>query len=213
VLSKPELRRELKIRLASLPPGSCAQEGSRAAAVLAGHSLWGKYGALLLFLSIKNEIDTGPLLEAALGAGKKVFAPRIAGENLAFYRVFSPAGPWREGPFGIREPAVPDTGPAVPGTVPGNTGPAALAPAPLSPADFPALIIVPGLGFDRRGNRLGRGRGYYDRFLTALDRRGLPFTVAGFCLEAQLLPEIPADPRDRNMDLICTAAGMKYPGV
>jgi 5-formyltetrahydrofolate cyclo-ligase len=184
--SKPELRRELKNRLAALPPGAYTAGGRRAAAFLTKHPLWGTYNTLLLFLSIKDEIDTAPLLEAAVEAGKKVFAPRIEGENLAFYRVFSPAGPWREGPFGIREPA---------------------SPAPLSPADFPALIIVPGLGFDRQRNRLGRGKGYYDRFLAALDRQGLPFTALGLCLEAQLLPEIPVDPRDRKLDGICTAAG------
>jgi 5-formyltetrahydrofolate cyclo-ligase len=203
VLSKPELRRELKSRLASLPPESFIREGARAAAFLTSHPLWGKYDVLLLFLSIKNEIDTGSLLKAALEAGKKVFVPRIEGENLVFYRVFSPAGPWREGPFGIREPAV---SPAARE----SSGPemTALPPASLSPADFPALAVVPGLGFDRRGNRLGRGKGYYDRFLTALDRRGLPFTAIGLCMAAQLLPEIPAGSQDRPMDLICTAAGM-----
>jgi 5-formyltetrahydrofolate cyclo-ligase len=181
--SKPELRRELKNRLAALSPGSFAEAGIRAAALLTAQSLWEEHETLLTFLSAKDEIDSGPLLEAALGAGKKVFAPRIDGEELAFFRVFSPAGPWRDGPFGIREPASTEA---------------------LAPADFPALIAVPGLGFDREGNRLGRGKGYYDRFLAALDRQGLPFTAAGLCLEAQVLPAIPAEGQDRKMDLLCT---------
>jgi 5-formyltetrahydrofolate cyclo-ligase len=187
VRSKPETRRILKNRLAALPPAAFTEGGRRAAAFLTRHPLWAEYAAVLLFLSMKNEIDTGPLLEAALEAGKKVFAPRVEGEDLAFYRVLSPAGPWEAGPFGIREPP-----PA----------------AGLSPEDFPALILVPGLGFDRRGKRLGRGRGYYDRFLASLDRQILPFTAAGLCLEAQVLPEIPADDRDRKMDFLCTATGV-----
>jgi 5-formyltetrahydrofolate cyclo-ligase len=210
VLSKPELRRELKNYLASLSPELFTREGERAAAFLAGHPLWGEYNTLLLFLSIKNEIDTGPLLEAALKADKKVFAPRIEGENLAFYRIFSSSGPWREGPFGIREPAA---GSGRSGR-PEKTAPRrnASAPALLSPADFPALVIVPGLGFDLRGNRLGRGKGYYDRFLKALDREGLSFKAAGLCLEAQILPEIPAESQDRNMDLICAGTNISLPG-
>jgi 5-formyltetrahydrofolate cyclo-ligase len=190
VPSKPELRREIKTRLASLPPGSFAEEGLRAAAVLADHPLWGEYATLLLFLSLKDEIDTAPLLAAALEAGKKVFAPRIEGEALAFYRIFSAAGPWAKGPLGVREPA---------------------SPARLSPGDFPALIVVPGLGFDRRGNRLGRGKGYYDRFLAALDREGHPAKTLGLCLAAQVLPEIPMESRDRQMDLLCTASGITVP--
>jgi 5-formyltetrahydrofolate cyclo-ligase len=188
--SKPELRRELKRRLAALPPESFRQEGDRAAKLLAGHPLWGEYDSLLLFLSIKNEIDSAPLLTAALEAGKKVFAPRIEGENLVFYRAASPSGPWQEGPLGIREPAPTEA---------------------LAPADFPALIIVPGLAFDRRGNRLGRGRGYYDRFLTALANGGLVFKAAGLCMEAQLLPEIPMDSRDRQMDGVCTGTALYLP--
>jgi 5-formyltetrahydrofolate cyclo-ligase len=196
--AKSELRRELNKRLAALSPGFFTAEGTAAAASLAKTSPWGEYETILLFLSLKNEIDTAPLLETALAGGKKVFAPRITGEDLAFYRVSSPAGPWSEGPFGIREPARAPEGAAGP-------------PDALSPADFPALVIVPGLGFDRRGNRLGRGKGYYDRFLASLGREGLSFRTIGFCLEAQILPEIPADPWDRKMDLICPGTGLVFP--
>jgi 5-formyltetrahydrofolate cyclo-ligase len=209
VLSKPELRRDLKNRLAALPSEAFIREGMRAADFLTAHPLLEPYHTLLLFLSIQNEIDTTPLLEAVLRAGKKVFAPRIEGEDLAFYRIFSAAGPWRKGPFGIREPAAGSGRSGRPEkTAPRKNAPAA---APLSPADFPALVVVPGLGFDRRGNRLGRGKGYYDRFLAALDREGLLFKAAGLCLAAQLLPEIPAESRDRKMDLICTGAGLILP--
>ncbi|MDR1100228.1 MAG: 5-formyltetrahydrofolate cyclo-ligase [Treponema sp.] len=201
MFSKSELRRELNKRLATFSPGFFTAEGMAVAASLTKTPLWGEYETLLLFLSMKNEIDTGPLLEAALAAGKKVFAPRINGEDLSFYRVRSPAGPWQEGAFGIREPAGPGTAGE---NGPGEQAPAYAHPAPLSPADFPALIIVPGLGFDRRGNRLGRGKGYYDRFLKSLDKKGLSFKAIGFCLEAQLLPEIPADPWDRRVDHVYT---------
>jgi 5-formyltetrahydrofolate cyclo-ligase len=210
VSSKHELRRELKSRLAALPRPVFAEAGARAAAILTQLPLWGECKTLLLFLSMKDEIDSAPLLEAAFRAGKKVFVPRLEGKDLVFYRINSPAGPWQEGPFGIREPAdLPArTGGSIlrGSAVPGGSGPPSVPPPSLVPADFPALLIVPGLGFDPRGNRLGRGKGYYDRFLTALDRRGLPFTAIGLCMEAQLLPELSTESWDRKMDGICTEA-------
>jgi 5-formyltetrahydrofolate cyclo-ligase len=184
MLLKTELRRELKKRLKSLPPESFTHEGARAAVLIKKLPLWETYTTLLLFLSAKTEIDTAPLLEAALGDKKRVFAPRIQGDDLVFCPVRCAAGPWEEGPWGIREPRE--------------------AGAELSPADFPALIIVPGLGFDRQGNRLGRGKGFYDRFLAALEGEGLVFKTLGLCMEAQVVPEIPVEPRDKKMDGVCT---------
>jgi 5-formyltetrahydrofolate cyclo-ligase len=224
MVSKTALRQEMRRRPAVLSPES-RRQGIAAAALITGLPLWAETGTLLLFLSMKDEIDTAPLLEAAFEAGKKVFVPRVEGGDLAFYQAPSPAGPWRTGPFGIREPAITGAdleGPADGGMAADDTegGGAVLAtggtaprlPSPaLSPADFPALIIVPGLAFDRKGNRLGRGKGYYDRFLAGLARDGLPFTAAGLCLETRLLPEIPAGDLDRKMDLICTGTKIILP--
>ncbi|MDR1617819.1 MAG: 5-formyltetrahydrofolate cyclo-ligase [Treponema sp.] len=228
MVSKTALRREMRRRLAALSPEIFHREGIAAAALITGLPLWAETGILLLFLSMKDEIDTAPLLEAAFEAGKRVFVPRVEGENLAFYQAPSPAGPWQEGSFGIREPAITGADSEAPAgggmaaddmegggavSAAGGTAPAPRrpSPAPLSPAAFPALIIVPGLAFDRQGNRLGRGKGYYDRFLAGLDRNGLPFTAAGLCLETRLLPEIPAGDLDRKMDLICTGTKIILP--
>jgi 5-formyltetrahydrofolate cyclo-ligase len=213
VSSKHELRRELKSLLASLPRLSFAEAGVQATARLIQLPPWREYQTLFLFLSTKNEIDSAPLLETALRAGKKVFAPRLEGKGLAFYRVNSPAGPWQEGLFGIREPAdlpAAGIGGSASRDVLGKNGPSVPPARPVA-ADFPALLIVPGLGFDLRGNRLGRGKGYYDRFLAALDRRGFPFTAIGLCMEAQILPELPAESWDRKMDGICTEE-RQFPG-
>jgi 5-formyltetrahydrofolate cyclo-ligase len=87
------------------------------------------------------------------------------------------------GGFGIREPE-PDP---------------ALA---LKPEHFPALVITPGLAFDRRGRRLGRGRGFYDRFFAALDSGA--YTALGLCMDAQLVPEVPVEGHDKTMDAVLT---------
>lgn len=62
------------------------------------------------------------------------------------------------------------------------------------------LIVVPGMAFDADGHRLGRGRGYYDRFLT----RHPDVHTIGICFDFQLLPEIPTEPHDRIIDEIIT---------
>ncbi|MDR2763930.1 MAG: 5-formyltetrahydrofolate cyclo-ligase [Tannerella sp.] len=63
----------------------------------------------------------------------------------------------------------------------------------------PELIIVPGVAFDRRLNRLGRGKGYYDRFLSAH-----PAPAIGVCFQFQLFDRIPVDSHDRKMTWVVT---------
>ncbi|GHT63411.1 hypothetical protein FACS1894110_01160 [Spirochaetia bacterium] len=187
--SKQALRREMKARLASLPPEQFHVEGLKAAALVQTLPVWSQYTNILLFLSMKNEIDTQPLLEAAFAAGKKLFVPRVEGDNLAFCRIHSPDGPWLTGRYGIREPM----GRA------NNDG------AGLSSTDFPALVIVPALAFDRSGKRLGRGGAYYDRFLAALNAAGQEYAALGLCMAAQILPDVPAEEFDKKIKKICTA--------
>lgn len=71
----------------------------------------------------------------------------------------------------------------------------------IGPETFPALILVPGVGFDEAGMRLGRGQGFYDRALAALRRSG-DVCVVGLAFEPQIVSELPADPWDQEMDCI-----------
>ena len=188
---KQDLRQPLKTLMRGMPEAALHTEGERAAAALRALPLWDAYRSVLLFLSTRHEIDTGPLLEAAFAAGKVPFAPRTEGDRLRFHRVPSPWGPWERGPFGIREPA------ALPGTA-------------LGAADFPVLVVTPGLGFDRRGGRLGKGGGFYDRFfaeLSAPTAGPRSFFALGFCAAAQVIPEIPSEAHDKRMNALCTGAG------
>jgi 5-formyltetrahydrofolate cyclo-ligase len=187
--SKEELRAGMQQRLRSLSADVFRKTGAKAAARLTAWDGWSVYPSVLVFLPTAFEIDTRPLLENARNDGKKVFAPRIERSSLSFFRVGSP-GLWTEGPFGIREP------------------PPEL---PLAADDFPALVITPGLAFDRQGSRLGRGRGFYDRFFAALDSgtlpglpAGLSFTACGLCTELQIVRSVPAESHDRKMDMLLT---------
>jgi 5-formyltetrahydrofolate cyclo-ligase len=68
---------------------------------------------------------------------------------------------------------------------------------------FPAMAVVPGVGFDLAGMRLGRGQGFYDRALEAL-RRGGDVCVVGLAFECQIVSELPTDPWDQPMDYVVT---------
>ncbi|MDR2211202.1 MAG: 5-formyltetrahydrofolate cyclo-ligase [Spirochaetaceae bacterium] len=216
---KETFRKKIKTLLASVSPEVFTAAGLEAARYLTGGEHgekeggeshppgsprgipgWTRFRSVLVFASLPGEINTGPLMEAVLGQGKGLFAPRLSGapdgpqgkeKALIFYRVPRAGGPWQAGPFGIREPAP-------------------RADWRLGPKDFPALVMVPGLAFDRRGGRLGRGGGYYDRFLRCLDSGrgdfpgGLSFTACGLCLELQLTESVPVEGHDRKMDMILT---------
>jgi 5-formyltetrahydrofolate cyclo-ligase len=188
---KERLRREIKGFLAGLSPEEFHRQGSKAAVVLRSSPLWARYKTIFLFLSMKSEIDTSSLLEAALEDDKKVFAPRTEEASIRFYRVRSPQGPWEYGFFGIREPA--ETGKAEEGEGVPEEG------------DFPALVVTPGLAFDRQGHRLGRGGAYYDRFFGELDRAGREYYAVGFCLEAQIKAEVPVEEQDKAMNGIVSS--------
>jgi 5-formyltetrahydrofolate cyclo-ligase len=206
--SKDEIRAGMQKRLKALSGDLFAQKGAAAAARLEAWKEWRAYRSVLVFLSTAFEINTRPLLDLAFAGGKRVFAPRVEGSSLGFFRIDSRAGGekshsrtgdeesysradgWAKGAFGIREPP-PDI--------------------PLAADDFPALVITPGLAFDRIGNRLGRGRGFYDRFFAALDSGALPglpaglsFTACGLCLELQIAAVVPSENHDRKMDMILT---------
>jgi 5-formyltetrahydrofolate cyclo-ligase len=183
ISSKPVLRANMKERLKKLPLSCLDTEGAAAARLLRYTPYWDRYETILLFLSASLEINSAPLLETALSQGKNVFVPEIEGSRIRFCRVLHASGPWKEGAFGIREPyARTDI---------------------LKAEDFPVLVIVPGLAFDIAGNRLGRGKAYYDRFFSEKSVRCFKI---GFCTDMQVLPKVPTDPWDVPMNALCTGS-------
>ncbi|AEF84008.1 5-formyltetrahydrofolate cyclo-ligase [Treponema primitia ZAS-2] len=196
---KQELRKTLRKQLAALPPETYRDEGKRGAGFMAGYPAWRDTDTVLLFLSAPGEIETDPLLDLAFSQGKKVFLPRVEGEIARFFHIRSAEGPWSVGAFDIREPLIDEHNPPEEFPAPGKTGKSGGA---------PALVVVPGMAFDRQGNRMGHGKGYYDRFFAKLDDLKIPYGMVGFCLEQQVLPDVPVEPWDKKMHAICTGTGL-----
>lgn len=132
---------------------------------------------LVAYAALGAEVDPHAIVEAAIARGCRVYYPRLAGDQLEF-----------------RE--------ASPKTLVVGSGGFAEAPADgaqLS-ADSPALALVPGVGFDPAGRRLGRGGGHYDR---ALARHSHLLSV-GLASELQIVDGLPTEEWDRAVDLVVT---------
>jgi 5-formyltetrahydrofolate cyclo-ligase len=134
---------------------------------------------LLGYLALKNEINLRPAFASAESEGRTVALPRyVLEEGLYCAAVPERGAALVEGAFGISEP-----------------GPEATV-FPLNQLD---LVLVPGLAFDPRGRRLGRGKGFYDRLLAQVSG-----VKCGVALDEQILEELPAEPHDIIMDYILT---------
>lgn len=138
--------------------------------------LFRRASCVALYNAIAGEVQTSCLLEKWCDE-KQLLLPRVVGSDLCF-SPYSGADALRRGAFGIMEPSGMETSVA------------------MSDID---LIIAPGVAFDRRLNRLGRGGGYYDRLLSTVD-----IPVVGLCFDFQLFEAIPTEPFDKKMDMIVT---------
>ena len=134
------------------------------------------------YMAMRTEIDPLPVMAAHSGP---VGVPVIRGRGmaLAFHR-WHPGCAMIDGPFGAQIPAE-------------------------AQAMVPRALIVPMVGFDARGYRLGYGGGYYDRTLAALRAVGEVLAL-GFAYGAQELPELPIDAYDQRLDGVVTEAGLRW---
>ena len=136
--------------------------------------------AILFFAPLPDELDVWPLLEKLLPAKKICALPAFdsAAQIYSSRRVTNLETDIFTGKFGISEPL------------------ATCGEIPLNQFD---LVLVPGLAFDKSGNRLGRGRGFYDRILAAASG-----VKCGVAYDFQLLEKIPAEPHDARVNFIFT---------
>ncbi|EGY25136.1 5-formyltetrahydrofolate cyclo-ligase [Desulfovibrio sp. A2] len=209
VEARQALRRTMLARRAALPPEEAARLGHAAQEALLASPAWQAARQVLLYVAVRNETATARLLDAAWAHGKQVLLPRCvtsapqadAAAPAANYdneMCLAPcacAADLRPGRYGIAEPA-PDRCPAID-----------MDAAPGSASSFaPDLAVIPGVAFDRQGNRLGHGAGYYDRFLAhpAMARTAL----VGLAYAFQIVPALPVAPWDRPVHALCTEEGL-----
>jgi 5-formyltetrahydrofolate cyclo-ligase len=174
--AKREMRKEVKKRLSLLPAEIQEKESMAVAETVMSLEAWKGAKRVFLFLSMPGEVDTGMLLRRALEEGKTVAVPRMEGDDIHFYFIGSEAGPFNRHPYGIREP-VPEPG--------------VLEMEPVNRHED--LVISPGAAFTENGDRLGYGKGFYDRFFS---RYWGKFVSIGICFSCQVFDSLPADSTD-----------------
>ena len=133
---------------------------------------------IMTHYSLPDEVNTHALIDELVAEGKTVLLPKVTGADTMELRRYTGRADLQEGAYHILEPVG----------------------EPFTDLSAIDLILVPGLAFDAAGHRLGRGRGYYDRFLHSKNR---PYCVKiGVCFDFQKVDEVPVDAHDIAMDKV-----------
>ena len=179
---KQRIRDQMRELLRALPSEAAAAGGAAACRRIVRQREFTDARTVMIFLPMPGEIDARDVARAAWAAHKRVVAPKVRRGRRGLMdaiEIRSLEADLEVSGWGIPEP----------------TSGEALDAGELD------LIVVPALAFDRRGNRLGRGGGYYDRFL---QRAGGGPLLCGLAFACQLLDELPTEPHDRTVDMLAT---------
>lgn len=178
---KAAARALARASLASMPPGERAADSRAIVRRLLRLPLLEDPGVVLAYLALPDEPDLDAFIADRLAAGLPVAGPRA--DWIA--RTMTPAliddleQGVRLGRHNLREPV-----------------------GPSAPLDAVVCVLVPGLAFDESGARLGRGGGFYDRFIAGLDRTRA--AAVGVAFDAQIVPDLPMLDHDARLDAVVT---------
>ena len=169
-MEKKEIRREIKRQTLALDIQESLAQSQQVMERVMAIIAQRKPQTVALFAPLGDEVQIAPLAEKV---SCRVVLPRVKGEGMEFYDYDAEA--MAVGSFGIVEPQ----------------GGQAVAAQEID------LMVVPGVAFTEAGDRLGRGKGYYDRYLS---REGFRAYCVGVCYAHQVVGELPVEPHDKQMD-------------
>jgi 5-formyltetrahydrofolate cyclo-ligase len=184
--NKSAIRRRLREKLAGLTDQQRHAKSIAAAAAVVASPEFKAASVVMLFLAMSMEVDTSNIALKAWQTGKTVVVPKVSWDQRRMLPIeisSLTAGLTTTGP-GVREP------------MSGN-------PIPVNLID---LVIVPGLGFTETGYRIGRGMGFYDRFLAQNDFVGVS---CGLAFEEQIVPQLPVLDHDIPLSMLATDRGIR----
>lgn len=184
---KQQLRAVMRARERQLPDRYRRESDQAIAAHLTAMPEYQAAGTIFCFVGTPHEIDTRPILENALAAGKRLCVPLCTGPGMMELRQITTLSQLSPGAYGIPEP--PEDAPTV----------------SVDETDF---AILPCLTCNHLGHRLGQGQGYYDRFL-AHYRSGAVL----LCREKLIREEIPLEPHDYPIPWVLTERGLYEDGI
>lgn len=180
-MDKAQLRRTLLNSLLAIPSEQRDERSRRACRNLISIEPFREASTIMMFLSLPHEVDTAEAILHAWQLGKVVAVPKISWEqrHMIPVQINSLETGLATGISGIRNPV-------------------AGVPVPFGEID---LVVTPGLGFDKKGNRLGRGGAYYDRFFANPDLKAIR---CGLGLDEQVVDDVPVAEHDQPVDFLVT---------
>lgn len=183
---KPAIRRELRDKLAAMTDADRQTKSALAAGFMATSPEFAAARVVMLFLSMPHELDTASLALRCWQSGKTVVVPKVSWDQRRMLPV----------EINSLQANITTTGQGVREPVGGQ-------PMPVNLID---LVIVPGLGFSKDGHRIGRGMGFYDRFLAQPNFLGIS---CGMGFEDQIVPALPVLDHDMPLSMLCTDHGIR----
>lgn len=180
--SKTDIRKEVRARKQALSPLSISAASREMCSILELSPLLREAEVIVAFWPMKDEIDIREyLIKIAARGEKTIYLPVITGDGIMEFRLFEGEDKMvQELQFGIWEPTSREM------LLPSEVG------------NKKITIIVPGVAFTEKGDRLGRGRGFYDRILCSFEGA----TTVGVCFKCQIYEEIPVDSHDKPIDVV-----------
>lgn len=183
---KRAIRAHVQAKAMAVAPEHAAEASALICELLIASNAFHRAATLMVFTALPGEPDLTNLIECAYDAKKRVCAPCVCWEQ----KLLSPClvahwpGDLVQGRYGVHQPR------------PGSTR---------VPARELDLVLVPGVAFDRLGNRLGRGAGFYDRFLA---EPALHADTCGVCFSRALLTDLPFLKHDVRVHSVVTEDGL-----
>ena len=180
VLMKKKMRQHVRETLLRIPPHLSRDKSRAASAALTALPEFELARTVFLYLPMTEEVDTRLIAEAAWRDNKVVLVPRchMSDRSMEACPIYSFNDHMIPSYYGIHEPC-----------------------SEAYPAERIDFVVVPGMAFDRSGGRLGRGAGFYDRFLVRLNDQA---TTCGLAFDEQVIESVPMFDHDERLDILVT---------
>ena len=182
-MDKKELRRYIREQKRHFTPQQLGEMSLGIMSSVLTHPRVQEADTILIYHSLPDEVDTHSALDKLLAMGKKVLLPKVVSDTeMTIHEYTGKDSLQPSEPYGILEPTTPEL---------------SIINCQLS------IVVVPGMAYDRQGHRLGRGKGYYDRFLSQIPN----IYKIGVCFPFQLVENVLSEETDILMDEVI--AGVK----
>lgn len=178
-MMKSDLRKKIRILKHTFSAELLSAFSENVCSRLLSDAIIAEANTILAYWPLPDEVDICPVIESLLKKNKRILLPEVISDSEMILREHKSNSDLKTGAFDILEPT-------------GNI---------FTDYSLIDVILVPGMAFDMKGNRLGRGKGYYDRFLAKVQETcgTLPHLI-GVCFPFQIVEEVPTDKYDHPVN-------------